>query len=333
MVVSTMTRPGQTNGTGNTNSLFLRLFAGEVLTEFHRKNIFMPYHRVRTISGGKSATFPVTGTATAKYHTAGESVYGTDNSQSSTYLSNIKVKEREIFVDDPIVSGVFTPTIDELKNHWDHRSIFTAEIGTALAEKADNNIVRTILAAAKAAPSFNPMTTTEKKIVIADATVGANIADFAFQAAQLFDTYNIPKEGRILALRPKQYYALAGETDLVNRDWTAGRGDYAQAKIMEVAGFTIVMSTAIGTTDETGTSATGEKNDPFGAGEGYAADWTDVGALAFQTGAAGTVKMRELSVETEQSIERRGHLILASYIMGHGILRPECAAWMQSTTI
>ena len=149
MVVSTITRPGQTNGTGDANSLFLRIFAGEVLTEFHRQNKFMPLHRTRTLANGKSATFPVTGTATAKYHSVGESVFGTDNSQSSTYLSNIKVKEREIFVDDPMISGVFVPSIDELKNHWDHRSVFVREIATALSEKADNNIIRTILASAQ----------------------------------------------------------------------------------------------------------------------------------------------------------------------------------------
>lgn len=342
MVVSTITRPGQTNGTGDANSLFLRIFAGEVLTEFHRQNKFMPLHRTRTLANGKSATFPVTGTATAKYHSVGESVFGTDNSQSSTYLSNIKVKEREIFVDDPMISGVFVPSIDELKNHWDHRSVFVREIATALSEKADNNIIRTILASAQKAPSFNPMTTGEKEIVIADATVGANIADFAFQAAQLFDTYNIPKEGRTLALRPKQYYALAGETDLMDRRWTGGAGDYNKAMLPSVAGFQIVVSTALGTTDETGASATGEKNDPFGTGKGYAANWAGdggtpnldaVGAIAFTSEAAGTVKMKELSVISKPFEERLGHLLLASYVMGHGILRPECACWMSSTTI
>lgn len=341
MVVSTITRPGQTNGTGDANSLFQRIFAGEVLTEFHRQNKFMPLHRVRTIANGKSATFPVTGTATAKYHLVGESVFGTD-SGSANYLSNIKTKEREIFVDDPMISGVFVPSIDELKNHWDNRSIYVQEIATALSEKADNNIVRTILAAAQGAPSFNPMTTGEKKIVIADATVGANIADFAFQAAELFDTYNIPKEGRYLALRPKQFYALAGETDLMDRRWTGGQGDYNKAMLPSVAGFDIVVSTALGTTDETGTSATGEKNDPFGTGDGYAANWAGdggtpnldaVGAIAFQTGAAGTVKMRELSIGSEYQMDRLGYLILAQYVMGHGILRPECACWMSSTTI
>lgn len=334
MVVSTITRPGQTNGTGDENSLFLRLFAGEVLTEFHRSNIFMPLHRVRTISQGKSATFPVTGAASAKYHVAGESIYGTDDGQTSNYLNNIKTKEREIFVDNPMVAPVFVPSIDEMKNHWDHRSIYTRELGVALAEKADNNICRTIYAAALATPSFNPITAALKKITIADATVGENIAEFAFTVAERMDTYNIPKEGRYLVLRPAQYYRIAEVQDLVNRDFNdQSNGSYAKAEVLSVAGLKIVMTTALGSTDETGTSATGEKNDPFGTGEGYAGDLSTVGALAFQTQAVGTVKMLDLAIQTEESIERQGHLVLAKYVMGHGILRPECAFYMDSTTI
>jgi hypothetical protein len=35
----TVLRPGQINGAGSTDALFLKLFAGEVLTQFHAKNI------------------------------------------------------------------------------------------------------------------------------------------------------------------------------------------------------------------------------------------------------------------------------------------------------
>ena len=41
--------------------------------------------------------------------------------------------------------------------------------------------------------------------------------------------------------------------------------------------------------------------------------------------------MKELSSESQYYMERRGHLLLSSYMMGHGILRPECAAWMKCT--
>lgn len=335
MVVAPITRPGQTNGTGDANSLFLRIFSGEVLSEFHRKNLFMPLHTTRTISNAKSATFPVTGTATAAYHVAGESVYGTDNAQVNTYLSNIKVKEREIFIDDPIVSGVFVPKIDQLKVHWDARSVFVKEIGAVLAETADKNIVSTIAAAALTAPSFNLIPNAERQVVIADATVGANIESFATKVAQSWDTYNIPKEDRYLVLRPKQYYIVAALKDLYNRDWNRGdNGSYADRQLMTLAGMKVIMSNAVGTTNEqTGYTAVGEKNDPFGGSKGYKANWTTIGALAFHPSCIGTVKLADMSTETEHSVERRGDLILSSYAMGHNVLRAECAAVMVSTTI
>jgi hypothetical protein len=41
----TVSRLGQQNATGDARALFLKLYAGEVLTAFEEKNIFMPLHR------------------------------------------------------------------------------------------------------------------------------------------------------------------------------------------------------------------------------------------------------------------------------------------------
>lgn len=334
MVVSPMTRPGQHAGTGDDNAIFWRLFAGEILTYFHRKNLMMPLHRVKTIANGKSTTFPVTGTASASRHVAGESIYGTDNSQSSTYLSNIGVKEREIFVDDPMISGFFTPTIDRLKNHWDERSVFAQEVATVLANTADRDILSTIYAAAKADPatatqgqgSYSPMPVASKDIDITDASVGANIANGIFTAQELFDTYNIPREGRVCVLRPKQYHALASVQDLVNKDWTSGAGDTTKREIMSVGSFRILMTNAFKTTDDSAVADAGANNDPHGAGGiGYNCDWRNLAGLCFVPDAAATVKMKELGMESEYSLERRGYTVVADYVMGHNILRPECA--------
>jgi hypothetical protein len=45
----------------------------------------------------------------------------------------------------------------------------------------------------------------------------------------------------------------------------------------------------------------------------------------FHRSAFGTVKLMDLAVEAERSVRHQGHLIVASYAMGHGILRPEAA--------
>jgi hypothetical protein len=342
MVVSPISRPGQTGSSPPDDAQFLRLFSNEVLTVFHQKNKLMPLQRSRSISNSKSALFPVTGTATAKYHTVGESVFGTDNSQTSEYLSAILSKEREIWVDDALISGTFIPEIDSLKNHFDERAIYVNEVATSLSDQADANLARTLFACALANPAtngFSGMSVADKTIdAYTDATVGASIASFIFDVAQLFDENNIPEEGRIVLLRPRQYYALAAEKDLVNKDWTAGAGDYAQASILKVSGFTIVMTNSLPDSDEaTAGALTGERNNPFGAlnsNKGYLSPPTtslQLGAIAFQMDAIATVKMKELSSESQYYMDRQGHLLLSSYMMGHGIIRPECAAWMKST--
>jgi len=59
------------------NALFLKVFAGEVLTAFDETNVMKDLHVSRTIASGKSASFPVTGKANAAYHTVGTPLLGT----------------------------------------------------------------------------------------------------------------------------------------------------------------------------------------------------------------------------------------------------------------
>ena len=83
-------RVGQINSAGDVNALFLKKFAGEILTTFEENNIFKALHTVRTIENGKSAQFPVTGVASASYYTPGQSIADAGNS----YLSDIKKNEK-----------------------------------------------------------------------------------------------------------------------------------------------------------------------------------------------------------------------------------------------
>jgi hypothetical protein len=55
MANATPSRSGQVNLAGDVDALFLKVFSGEVLTAFHRDNVFLGKSMVRTISSGKSA--------------------------------------------------------------------------------------------------------------------------------------------------------------------------------------------------------------------------------------------------------------------------------------
>jgi len=136
-------RSGAVNGLNNRSEgvreLFLKLYAGEVLTAFQSKNIMMPLHRVRTLTKGKSAQFPMTGKyRDAAYHTPGDEIVP----------SAAKQAERVVSIDDLLLNAQFIPKIDEAMQHYDIRSVYTQEAGFALGKIADQNILRLAIKAA-----------------------------------------------------------------------------------------------------------------------------------------------------------------------------------------
>nr|ANO58065.1 capsid protein [uncultured Alphaproteobacteria bacterium] len=109
MANATVSQLGQVNASGDANALFLKVFSGEVLATFMRENKMLGMTSVRSISSGKSATFPVIGTTSAAYHTPGAEITGTQ----------VKHNEKVISIDDLLLSSAFLSNIEEAKNHYD----------------------------------------------------------------------------------------------------------------------------------------------------------------------------------------------------------------------
>lgn len=324
-----VSRLGQVNGTGDDRNLFLKLFAGEVLTAFAKKNIFMPLHRTRTISAGKSASFPLTGYASAAYHTPG------------TMIDPTKVKhgERVVTVDDLLVSSTFIAKIDEAMNHYEVRSIYSKEMGEALARIADRNVARTIAkaafidTAAKAATEFgasfdDEVYTANQTIgtVAADSLDGQKIVAAIYKAKEEFVKKDVPHDDAVVVLAPEQYFALLNVAEVNKAVWLnkdiGGGGSVEGATVPMIAGMRILMSNQIPQTDQSLTLA-----DPTSTSRpsAYKANFAKLKGLIFTPDAAATVKLLDLGVESEYQIERQGTLMVAKYAMGHNILRPASA--------
>ena len=90
MANATVSRPGQINLAGDVKAQYLKVFSGEVFATFSNANVMSDKHQVRSISSGKSAQFPVIGTASANYHTPGTEIVG----------QTIAGNERVITIDD-----------------------------------------------------------------------------------------------------------------------------------------------------------------------------------------------------------------------------------------
>jgi len=334
------------------NALFLKKFSGEILQTFEESNIFKPLHTIRTIESGKSAQFPVTGVASASYHTPGENI-AEQGGSSSKYLSDIHKTEKVINIDKMLLASTFLANIDDVKNHYDIRSVYANELGKALAVRFDTAIAKSFIGAARSATNLAQAPKTGGRYNIADAEfgvtnivagtpeafTGAELVAAMFAAAQKLDENDVAEDGRFCVLRPEDYYKLVTGVDVggafsvaasaANKD-VGGVGSLAGGNVPQVAGISIYKSNHIPSTDlssATGTNSgdAGASNDLFAATDGYDADFSNTRGIVGHSSAVGTVKLLDLATESEYQIERQGTLFVAKYAMGHGVLRPECA--------
>ena len=310
---------GKVNAAGSEDALFLKVFAGEVLTSFERASVTAGAETVRTISNGKSATFPVMGRVEAAYHTPGAEITGSD----------VNHNEKVITINDLLISSVFLSNIEEAKNHWDVRSAYSQEIGRALAFTKDKHILQTIGQAAQASANVGDTSyasgtvLTNTGIASATASTAANaMIDSLFDAAKQLDANYVPSEGRKCFMRLEEYYKLANATNAVNVDFS-GKGSIADGKVLKIAGIELVpvahfVSSNVNSGVDQGSATAGGSNP-------QAVDLSNYVALVSHPSAVGTVKLMDLGVEKEYDIRRQGTLMVAKYAMGHGVLRPEAA--------
>lgn len=313
MANATVLNIGQVNGAGQTDALFLKVFSGEVLTAFETASVTRDKHFVRTIQSGKSAAFPATWKVTGGYHTPGTEIVG----QTSN------VNERVITIDDLLVSSVFIPNIDEAKNHFEYRSVYSNECGVFLGTNWDKNILQVMALAARASATVtgaNGGTSLTSSGTLYK-TSATDIVSGLYAIAQAMDEKDVPAgQKRYAYLKPAQYYLLAQVDSLVDRDFSAANGDKSKAQVLSVAGLELVRSNNVPSTNvASGPTA-------------YQGDFTKTSILVSTDAAVGTVKLMDLSSEMEYDIRRQGTLIVAKYAMGHGILRPECSAELKTTT-
>lgn len=322
-------RAGSVDNGTDKDALFLQVFSGEVLSAFEEANVMRELHTVRTISEGKSASFPVTGVAGAAYLTAGEDIYnGTD------HLSKIKHSEKVITIDDLLVSSTFIADIDSLRNHFDLRSIYSNELGKALAKRFDLAVMKTLVAGAGAAAATDqPAGISITGFGAFSAATGEKVVDAIVDIAQKLDENDIPDDGdRFAVLPPELYYLLISDASgniALNKDY-GGVGSIAQGNVPMVAGIKIFKSNHVKDIAVADASQIQDddnaKNNPFddagaSATNGYNADLSTLRFIGGHKSSVGTVKLLDLATDMDYSVQRQGTLLVAKYAMGHNFLR------------
>jgi len=350
-----LTRPGQSNSTGDARALYLKLFSGEMFKGFQHNAIARDLVMKRTLTNGKSLQFIYTGRTTAEYHTPGNSILG--NSDGAP-----PVAEKTITVDDLLISSAFVYNLDETLAHYDLRSEISRKIGYALAEKYDRLIFRAITRGARAAHPITKANFVEPggtQIRVgtnnqaSDAYVPASLVNAFYDAAAALDEKGVSSEGRVGVLNPRQYYELiqqVGDNGLINRD-QQGTARQTGNGIVEIAGIKIYKSMNIPFFSQYGTkygsaSATNPGvTDPGNSGsfvsaavEDAATDVTGINneygeetefanscGLIFQREGAGCVEAIGPSVQItsgDVSVIYQGDVILGRLAMGADFVNP-----------
>jgi hypothetical protein len=297
-------------------ALFQTVYQNEVLASFEQATIMLDKHYIRTITNGKSATFPVMGRTTAHKHVIGERLTGG---------ASVRHNEKVIKIDGLLLSDIYISNIEEAMNYFDVRGPYSTEQGRALATAFDKNVAQVGVLGAAATSLLTPQNPAGGAITDANLAsgtlatrVGAVVAA-CFTAAVKFTNANIPKGERYLLVAPGTYMDIVQNTVAINRDW-GGAGAFSSGTVTQVAGINILESPNLGFAQYAGGVVAGDNV----TGGDHDVDLTYVYGLFFTPSAIGTVKLMDLAFESEWMIDYQATLMVAKYAMGHDWLRPEC---------
>jgi hypothetical protein len=303
----------------DTRSLWMDVFGGEVLTAFDNATVTLDKHTVKSLNGGaKSYRFPKTWKASAEYHTPGAELLGND----------FQTGEISINVDDILVSHYGIADLDRILSHFDMRSIISKEMGGALAKVFDKNVFRQLVLAARDTGSA-PFPGGES-IVNALCKNSGTISGIAWLDAirdanmRLFNK-DVPEDmPRYLAVNAETFDAIKyakdsnGQYLILNRDFQADNagGIQKRSETITVDGVTIVKSRNIPSTNETTATTVYSK---------YRANYSTTTGVMWCPQAVATVKLMDISMETERDVRRLEDFMVSKMFVGHGTMRPEMA--------
>lgn len=310
MADATPSRFGAIKAGSDKRELFLKVFSGEVLTTFNTATVMAGKTRIRNLSNGKSAQFPAIGRTTAAYHTPGAEIVG----------DAIQSDEKVLTIDDVLLASTFISKVDEAISHFEVRSEYSRQMGDALAQTYDRNLLSLAVKAARDTGTGGIGVGAVGQANATSTAIGAtptitDIVDAIYDAAQKFDENNVPEGDRYVFVSPATYWGLVQSDKLLNRDFGGSNGAYVDGSVMKVAGLQIVKTNNLALNHTSGMVDFGTK---------YQVDASATVALILHPQALGTVKLMDLSSEMEYDIRRQGTLMVSKMLVGHGVLRPEC---------
>lgn len=314
---STPVVPGQ-GQTADDRALFLKLFGGEVLTAYTASVLTRGKLRERSISAGKSAQFPMTGTAIAEYMQRGQEALG------NTFATH----EREVTIDGLLVSHYSVPDLDDAMAHFDIRGPIAQDMGQAIARADDQNAFRALVLAARTAPvgpAQGGDVLTDNAFTDALGSVdGKAWLDGIRRAKIAKRKKNVPAGTMYLAVAPEVFDGIKYATNaqgvflLQNRDNApvANLGFGSPTEVIRFEGVEIYSTNLLPNANDSANTNVWSK---------YRADFSKTKGIMWSPDAVARLQLLGMAVEKDRDVRRQEDFMIARLAVGYGTLRAECA--------
>ena len=335
----TPSRLGQIKGDASDNfALFLKLGMSEVLTAFDRKTVFTGRVKERSIRGGQSARFKVSGRAIAGYHTPGTPITNVPTDGSNPNPSNAPSDRNEeiIRLDGLLVAPDTVYDLDDLMEDVQYRQDLMHQLGQALAREKDARIARVLYAAAKRSVSPLDKTINDDRVgtvkTLTAGYAGASkqakgdeLASLIGDVKVAMQKKDVPVDDLVCVVPPDEFDFLNEGSKVINADFnqSSPNGTYGAGSVARIKGIPILWSNHVTQPSYTNTA--------FDRNTAYQQNLTKCRALIFHKDAVGCLTLRRPQLQMtspggDYNVVYQSQLFVARMAIGMGILRAECAA-------
>jgi hypothetical protein len=352
-LVRTSASAAAAGGAAGANKLWLPLWSGEVINAYDQYNVFENLITTKTLTGGYSYEFPVTGTVALNPSWNAGVELGGGSSTSTTFKVNLDAR--------PMAAHFETDNIDMLISQWDYRSELARQAGLTLANTRDRQIVSTLIAASVVAPlASDPRGFTASNfpapavVDTSTSAIGVAVSNcteaVALNILQAIENYlvfmqenDFPVQNVHCAVTPKVFqviralgiprtdtkftnYPLFGASEEVGGlGAPLAVGMNAMMDSLDYMGVKIIKTNHIPRTDLTAASIGMAKYN-------LTCNSVNIFGMIFQPEAVAGLSLQGMKVDTVQDVRRNTQFTVASMLKGTGILRPELCQILVGTT-
>lgn len=272
----TITRPGQTNATGDINAQAIEEYTGIVESTIARKSVLEGFIPKRTVKGTDTITNFGVGESTLQAITAGTTPDGTTN----------KFGKRTLSIDTVILARNILPLLETFQTSYDARKEIGMEHGKKIAKFNDQAFfIQAIKSAVSGSALYGFTSGGWGGGSTVTMTGGSDHLDPAKLYAYINDMFTLMEtkdvdprtDDVLLAFKPREFNTLLQNEQLISSQYTTSAGVSVQTHILKAYGVPAVSSNNLPAFE----TITGHLLSNSNNSNAYDGDFSKVVAVAF----------------------------------------------------